>query len=164
MCGSSFYLERVKGRAAAPCTLGRVPSQLAFLDLVKVLLYSKSKTFPHSPFLSSLVLTSHPAHQPFFFFCHKPCLILFVCFSLNVFFFSLCSHLFQLSDSIKQMRHHQTLHTLLHHPLQPFPGCREGGWEGGMIDGREGEGGGKQGVGGLIWLGFGWISYLAESL
>lgn len=62
----------------------------------------------------------------------------FVCLFFPKYFFSLCSHLFQLSDSIKQMRHHQTLHTLLHHPLQPFPGCREGSWEGGMIDGRGG--------------------------
>lgn len=40
---------------------------------------------------------------------------------------------------MNQMRHHQTLHTLLHHPLQSSLGCRggrEGSWEGVMTDGR----------------------------
>lgn len=58
------------------------------------------------------------------------------------------------------MRHHQkTLHTLLHHPLQPFPGCREGSWEGGYDCWEGGKELVKKGVGGADLVGF-WLDFL----
>lgn len=50
-------------------------------------------------------------------------------------YFFLCSHLFQLSDSVNQMRPHQTLHTATS-AIAAFPWCRggrEGSWEGGWM-------------------------------
>lgn len=140
-------LERVKGRAEALYPLGRVPR-------VGIPGFGQSFTLQQEQDVPSLSILFLPyphftsSSPSLFFFYHKPCLILFVCFSLNI-FFSFCSHLFQLSDSIKQMRHHQkTLHTLLHHPLQPFPGCREGSWEGGYDCWEGGKELVKKGVGG----------------
>lgn len=125
---SSFYLG-ISGeskKAAAPCW------QEGFLAgwCPWTWFYPPARAMCASPLLFfPFVFTLHPAQQPSSAVNRDSfCFVFFVFFPLNLFF---CSHLFQLSDFVNQMRNRQAARCYITHCSPPrCRGGREGSWGG----------------------------------